>query len=315
MNLVKLEEIFSIEYGNGFALSNMEIGNIPFVARGSNNNGVSGYVGIVDGQLPFDSGKLTVAVSGSVLETFLQEKKFYTAYHVMVLSPLIKMNTKEKLVYCSLIRANKFRYNYGRQANKTLKNLMLPNLQEVKKICEGIQVPSPPSLEAVFPKKRFRGLELGRVEGYFKVEDLFEITYGNQFDLNKMTLAQKGKGIAFVSRTSKNNGVSAWVEQEDVKPFNTGSITVSMGGTYLLSSFVQRQPFYTSQNVKVLIPKSNLTLEERIFYTVLIRHNRFRYTSHGREANKTFDLLTLPAFNTEYVTQYMKALPSSSNLL
>ena len=30
------------------------------------------------------------------------------------------------LFYCVCLRANKYRYNYGRQANRTLKDIMLP---------------------------------------------------------------------------------------------------------------------------------------------------------------------------------------------
>ena len=69
---------------------------------------------------------------------------------------------------------------------------------------------------------------------------------------------------------------------------------MTLGGKYLLSCFVQQQPFYTAQNIKVLTPKVLMSLEERLTYCSLIRHNRFRYTSHGREANKTFDELLVP---------------------
>ena len=71
-----------------------------------------------------------------------------------------------------------------------------------------------------------------------------------------------------------------------------------MGGSYLLSSFVQKEDFYTAQNIKVLIPKQPLNDAQKKFYCYVIEHNRFRYTSHGREANKTLDDLLVPSLDS-----------------
>jgi len=64
--------------------------------------------------------------------------------------------------------------------------------------------------------------------------------------------------------------------------------------TYLLSSFVQHEVFYTAQNIKVLTPKREMTFGEKVFYCKAIELNRKKYTSHGREANKTLDGLLVP---------------------
>ena len=45
----------------------------------------------------------------------------------MVLKPNKEMSIQDKLYYCMCIQANAYRYNYGRQANKTLKDLELPD--------------------------------------------------------------------------------------------------------------------------------------------------------------------------------------------
>lgn len=125
------------------------------------------------------------------------------------------------------------------------------------------------------------------------LSQLFDIEYGNQFDLNKMS--QINGDINFVSRTSENLGVVAKVVRfQEIEPYPAGLITVTLGGTYLLSSFVQQAKFYTAQNIKVLTPKSEMSLEEKIFYCLAISRNRFKYTSHGREANVTLDTLPVP---------------------
>lgn len=131
------------------------------------------------------------------------------------------------------------------------------------------------------------------------IKSLFHIEYGNQYDLNKLSPCSEIESrIAFVSRTSKNNGIATWIEPvADIEPYPAGLLTVTLGGTYLLSSFVQQQPFYTAQNIKVLTPKTEMTTIEKLIICSFIKHNRFRYTSHGREVNKTFDELFIPALD------------------
>jgi hypothetical protein len=37
------------------------------------------------------------------------------------------MNTLEMICFAKFINANKYKYNYGRQANKTLKDILIPD--------------------------------------------------------------------------------------------------------------------------------------------------------------------------------------------
>lgn len=127
-----------------------------------------------------------------------------------------------------------------------------------------------------------------------ELKTIFDIKYGNQFDFYKLD-TDEWSDINFVSRSSQNLGVVSKVSKyKDVEPFPAGLITVTLGGTYLLSSFVQQDVFYTAQNIKVLKPKKEMTFEEKIFYCKAIEANRFRYTSHGREANITLNTLLVP---------------------
>ena len=58
--------------------------------------------------------------------TFYQTESFYTGYHIQVLRPREQMNPEEMLFYARCIRANQYRYSYGRQANRTLRELYVP---------------------------------------------------------------------------------------------------------------------------------------------------------------------------------------------
>lgn len=127
---MKIKDLFITCQGNGLELINLdtsEQSNINFVSRTAHNNGVVAQVETVENIAPFDAGLITVALGGSVLSSFVQIQPFYTAYHIMVLKPKKKMSLAEKLFYCMCIEKNAYRYSYGRQANKTLKNIELPD--------------------------------------------------------------------------------------------------------------------------------------------------------------------------------------------
>lgn len=127
-----------------------------------------------------------------------------------------------------------------------------------------------------------------------KLSDLFSMSSGSKMDLNKQEIVSSD-GVNFVSRTSKNSGVVCKVARNtNAKLYKKGAITVTLGGTYLLSAFVQQDDFYTAQNVRVLQPKVDMCNSVKLFYCTIIRLNRFRYASHGREANKTLSSIKVP---------------------
>ena len=67
---------------------------------------------------------------------------------------------------------------------------------------------------------------IGRSMAY--LEDLFVVVYGHSLELNG--LVQVEDGVNFVSRTSKNNGVSARVAPlKDIEPAPAGLISVVCG--------------------------------------------------------------------------------------
>ena len=127
--------------------------------------------------------------------------------------------------------------------------------------------------------------------------NIFDVAHGNKFDLNKMTLTSDPDGaVAFVGRSGEGNGIVAFVEKlEGIEPYPAGAITVALGGS-ALASFVQPMPFYTAQNIDVLLPIGKMSLDEKLYYCLCIEANRFRYSTFGREANRTLKYLELPIF-------------------
>lgn len=127
-----------------------------------------------------------------------------------------------------------------------------------------------------------------------RIKEVFHIQYGNQLDLNKCVICESPNGFNFVNRSEKNCGVSARIlEDENNPPFPAGLITVAMGGS-VLSSFIQQEPFYTGQNVKVLKPKNKMSDLVKLYYCYCIEQNKFRFSTYGREANYSFDSILVP---------------------
>lgn len=139
------------------------------------------------------------------------------------------------------------------------------------------------------------------------IADLFTVEYGNKLDMNKLTTRSKADGIAFVGRKgglAGHSGVSGYVAHVDgARLYPAGALTVALGGSRLLSTYVQQREFYTAQNVAVLFPKDDsMSLQLRLFYAMAIRHNAFRYTAFGREANRTLKTIGLPDDIPAWVT-------------
>jgi hypothetical protein len=127
-----ISDLFEIVKGDHIAIARMQPSDaanaVPVVARGEKNNGVAVCIDPLPSREPFESGLLTVSLGGSVLATFVQPAPFYTAHNdIAVLYPKAEMTLHEKLWRGLCIRANKYRYNYGRQANRTLAELELPD--------------------------------------------------------------------------------------------------------------------------------------------------------------------------------------------
>lgn len=125
------------------------------------------------------------------------------------------------------------------------------------------------------------------------ISDIFYVYTGSKLDFGKQELDDKG--INFVSRNSNNNGVVGKVAlEEGMKVYNKGDITVPLGGSYLLSAFVQGEDFVTAQNVAVLRSKEKMSDIEKWFYCYVLRENRFKFSAFGREVNKYIGDIEVP---------------------
>ena len=102
----------------------LDTGNTPYVTTSSKNNGVSGYY---DEEPNFKGKCLTVALNGSVGETFFQFDDFITSGDNAVLNLKGDYNPYLLFYIAAMIKNHRWRYNYYRKLNLTkLKKMQIP---------------------------------------------------------------------------------------------------------------------------------------------------------------------------------------------
>ena len=301
----KVSDLFDLKYGHSLELNALEklpdVASVNFVGRAARNNGVTARVALIPNIIPAAAGTLTVALGGQggAGVAFLQPSPYYCGRDVMILTAREPMTEMQKLWWVMCISANRFRFGFGRQANRTLKNLHLPSQVQQPEWVETVNFSE--AFNAELHSLANRSGEVPRSApsevgyNYCKVCDLFDVQYGTNLEL--LRLNKNSHGVNFVSRTAKSNGVTSKVDTLiDVLPTPGRVLSVAAGGS-VLETFVQFEPFYTGRDMYVLRPKTSMTDEELTFYASCLRANQWRY-SYGRQANRTLKHLKIPTLSS-----------------
>ncbi|EJG1187883.1 restriction endonuclease subunit S [Vibrio parahaemolyticus] len=108
-----LGELFDVRKGKRLTKANMLAGNTPFIGAIDSNNGVSTYIG----QEPiFDGNTITVNYDGNgVAEAYYQPVPYWALDSVNVLYPNFNLTPNIAIFLVTIIRKEKFRFNYGRK--------------------------------------------------------------------------------------------------------------------------------------------------------------------------------------------------------
>lgn len=304
---MRLDALFTVR--NGIATSELSVhgartpGMIPFLRPASTwKRTIAGYVLRQDVGLTnsYPSHSIFVSTNGEGSHTYAYVSNFEFAANsdVSILIPKRELSLKEKLWYAFCITFNRPKFSYGRKPKgERLKKLEIPDVPtpwlESVRVSGNLQIRLRPFLEkkAVAPitaPDKLNNTEL------VPLDSVFDVIYGSNLELNALT--KDAKGIKFVSRTSRNNGVSARVDRvPGVAPIPGGVLSVAGGGS-VLETFLQKEPFYSGRDLFYLRPRITLSDEELLFYALCIRANAFKY-SYGRQANRTLRDLPIPASN------------------
>jgi hypothetical protein len=288
---------------------------INFVSRTTQNNGVSAKILLVEGLEPAEAGTISVALGGEggAAQSFLQPYPYYCGRDVMILIAKKPMSDNEKLWWASCITANHFRFGFGRQANRTLKDIVLPEPEAMPdwvsqadiKQYEGFEAPASDAPTPLLSPLSWRR---------YKLSELFNIRKGKRLTKANMWDGQ----TPFIGAVDKNNGVTSMVGQQPIHEGNT--ITVNYNGS-VAEAFYQPKPFWCSDDVNVLYPKFELTPVRALFIATVIRLERYRF-NYGRKwhlERMEPAVIRLPAKadgspDWQYMEHYINTLPFSSQL-
>lgn len=310
---MKINEIFKITYPKTLIYSEMipDEEGINFVSSQDKNNGIVGRVKIENGIKIYPAGCITVPLKGSVLMAHLQPKPCYVAHQIAVLEPFdTSMSYIEKLYYVTCIRNNSFKYNYGRQADKTLGDIEIPTDNEIM-LSKANSLHYKPLSTA---NKRKSTSYVLYVESWkeFCVGDLFEVKKGKRLTSDEQTDGE----TPYIGAIDSNNGVANYIGQDAIHAGNT--ISLSYNGS-VGEAFYQPKPFWATDDVNVLYfrEENGVAFNKYIalFVCAVLRQEKYRY-SYGRkwvlESMKS-TVIKLPEKsgkpNWSYMEDYMKSLP------
>lgn len=309
-----VNDLFEVIYGTNLELNALKKSKngINFVSRTAKNNGVSARIEPLKDIHPIEAGVITVAGGGAVMEAFVQETPFYSGRDLFYLKPRKEMSLSEKIFYCMCLRRNRFKYSYGRQANRTLKYLKLPN--KIPEWVNKIKLKDYSKINKSFSDNK-QNLK-SRKWKYFEIEkDLFEVTGTKTTPL--IILEKKGKGnFPYVTTQATNNGVEGFYN------FSTeeGNVLTIDSAVVGFCSY-QKLKFSASDHVEKLTPKFKLNVFNAMFLVTIINLEQFRY-NYGRKFNQERIRKTnilLPTDDNgepdwQFMEDYIKSLPYSKAL-
>lgn len=314
-----VSSIFDIRYGHSLELNALEQTSpkegVAFVSRQRGGNGISAYVAPLDDVEPAPAGEVTCALSGNgVLTTCLQEAPFYTGFHVAILKPKIPLSKQQILYYCACIKQNRYRYSYGRQANKTLPKLLIPSPKEIpfwvgSTDLDQIKHASKPAVTAQPPKIE------PQKWNEFRYDALFEIKKGNRLTKSDMSAGN----TPFIGAIDSNNGYRQFISASP--NHSAGTITVAYNGNGVAEAFYQDAPFRASDDVNVLYPRFDMSRYVALFICALIRQEKFRF-NYGRKwhlGRMKEAVIRLPVASSgepdwAFIGAYIKSLPYSMSI-
>ncbi|MCK9163172.1 MAG: restriction endonuclease subunit S [Bacteroidales bacterium] len=308
----RLDEVFDILLGKSLELINCEeINNgILFISRTSSNNGVATRIKKLENLDPMPQHAITVALGGSVLSSFYQSEPFYTAFHIACLYPKKNLSEVEMLYYCYIIEQNKYRYNYGRQANRTVKGILVPSYDEIPDYINRINTISFFNKNPLSTIKLSLSIEMWK---WFEVGNLFEC-----FTTNHTIQQETENGdIPFVTRSGVNNGISGFINGEGLLKYNGNCITIGAEG---IIAFYQPNIFVTGVKVYT-IRHEKMNAYNAMFLITLLNLENYRYNyGNARILNKIKrERIKLPVTTEgnpdwEFMESYIKSLSYSANL-
>ena len=296
-----IDRIFKVKYGINLELDSLndpsEKGSVNFVSRCISNNGVSAKVEPISGIEPQSAGLISVAGGGSVLSTYVQEEPFYSGRDIYLLIPKIELSKETKMFITTIIEKNKYRYSFGRQANKTLPYLEIllpikydedhPVIDDRNEFSDDGFIPDWQFMEDYIKSLHYKPVTTNnqvtdlslhpQTWEEFAIPSLFDVGVGKYYYPDQYNDGQ----VPYITASNTDNGVGARI---NLSPdFSGGKITIGKIGA---TAYFQNQDFCATSDVNVLTPKSNMNKYHLLFITSVINFSENYKWSYGRQCRK-----------------------------
>jgi hypothetical protein len=320
------DQIFEIKKGTRLTKADMLEGSTPFIGASDARNGVTAYV---NKEPDHPANVLTVAYNGSVAEAFYQPAPFCATDDINVLYPKFKIDEYSGVFIATVIKQERYRFNYGRKWHKERmeqSHIPLPvtnsgeidtdamsayilNLNDHKTV-ESIVKQS----EKVDTVSRL-GLETTSWR-HFNLTDLFEVSASSDELLDVLEI---GGETPYITSSDSNNGITAYVTDEPTN--SAGTITANRGGSVGYFFYQPRSYKATPVDVRILTPKFKINPYIGLFLKTVLQMEKYRFNYSRKMGSDRLSKLKikLPSKNGEpdwsYMERYIKGQPYSSSIL
>jgi hypothetical protein len=319
MKLFSFNDVFAPpKRGQRLIEADQADGEIAYISSTKMNNGISAYINPPD-FMTRHRNKLTLSNSGSVGYCFFHDYDFVASDHVTVIGikdENISLNENVAMYLRPVFECMRYKYNFGREISDGRlagEHILLPSAKGkpdwdymanyilcIKEKIKWAKIPTINTNPSTLNKNKWVDFEMSAIFDFYKGERLVKAAL------------QPGK-LPFIGAISSNNGVRQLVDADAL--YDGNCITVNYNGS-VGEAFYQESPFWASDDVNVLYPKSWWVINRNIamFLVTVIRENRYLY-SYGRKWNTTKmkkTKLKLPAKGNKpdfkFMEQYISTL-------
>lgn len=263
-----------------------EFGEIPFISSTSMNNGVTSFCN----ETPINGNCITVSTNGDCFDAFYHPYPIAVSSDVDVLYS-DKLNKFNALFICSVLKLEKFKWDYGRK----------PKNDKVFKTVIKLPVKNQDSIEPDwdYMSDFIKNLWINNIVDKRNNEVKIDTTKWKQFPyIEVFESIYKGKPqtresvqfcsckdenkILYITRTDLNNGSVGFVLKDDAFDIEDGNAIII--GDTTATCFYEENEFITGDHIVVLRSK-HLNKYNGLFITAMVKNENYRF-SYGRAFKK-----------------------------
>ena len=330
----RYDEVFILQKGKRLTKDDMVTGTIPFIGATEINNGITAYVNTAI----FPKNSISVSYNGSVAEAFYHEYEYWGSddIHCLTLKNQI-IDDYLGIYICSVIKIEKYRFNYGRKWNmdrmrESIIKLPIntqgnPDWDYMRAYIKNTISQSTPKIQLAL--KNIIELEKSVLSQEtpvldittwkeFKYDEIFDISRGNStYD---ESIIEK-QGYPLIGASQNENGCGG--EYVEFYDYDGLFITVGNGGnTGCGQTFFQSGKFSAKSTANLLqLKEHHLNQYIAMFLVTLIKKEQYRY-NFGRgwgldRMKKSTIKLPVDAQGNpdwDYMENYIKTLKYSASI-